>query len=93
MAALAPPNEQCPESKERYIASQCVKTAIESLECFAFISNFCLLLYVLFIKKLFPERLTLVSRVREVESSFPKDRQNLTQRCKRFATASTSTPV
>jgi len=32
-------------------------------------------------------------RVREVESSFPKGRPNLTQRCKRFATTSTSTQV
>jgi len=39
------------------------------------------------------ERLTRVPRVREVESSFFKDRPNLTQRCKRFATASTSTQV
>jgi len=39
------------------------------------------------------ERLTRVPRVREVESSFPKGRPNLAQRCKRFATASTSTQV
>jgi len=35
------------------------------------------------------ERLTHVPRVREVESLFPKDRPNLTQRCKRFTTALT----
>jgi len=39
------------------------------------------------------ERLTRVPRVREVENSFLKGRPNLTQRCKRFATASTSTQV
>jgi len=39
------------------------------------------------------ERLTRVPRVREVESLFPKDRPSLTQRCKRFANASTSTQV
>jgi len=39
------------------------------------------------------EGLTRVSRVREVEISNPKNRPNLTQRCKRFATASTSTQV
>jgi len=38
-------------------------------------------------------RLMRVPRVREVESSFPKGRPNLTQRCKRFATDSTSTHV
>jgi len=38
----------------------------------------------------FDKRLTRVPRVREVESSNPKCRPNLTQRCKRFATASTS---
>jgi len=37
--------------------------------------------------------LTRVSRVREIESSIPKGRPNLTQRCKRFATASASTQV
>jgi len=37
--------------------------------------------------------LTRVPRVRVVESSNPKGRPNLTQRCKRFATASTSTQV
>jgi len=40
-----------------------------------------------------PEWLTCVPRVRKVESSFPKDRPNLTQHCKRFAIASTSTQV
>jgi len=39
------------------------------------------------------ERLTRIPRVREVESSNPKGRRNLTQRCKRFATASTFTQV
>jgi len=39
------------------------------------------------------ERITPVPRVREVESSFAKARPNLTQRYKRFATASTSTQV
>jgi len=34
-----------------------------------------------------------VTRVREVESSFPKGRSNLSQRCKRFAIASTSPQV
>jgi len=34
-----------------------------------------------------------VTRVLEVESSNPKGRPNLTQRCNRFATASTSTQV
>jgi len=37
------------------------------------------------------ERLTRLPRVREVESSNPKGRQNLTQCCKRFATTSIST--
>jgi len=37
------------------------------------------------------ERLTRVPQVRKVESSFSKDRPRLTQRCQRFATASTST--
>jgi len=37
------------------------------------------------------ERLARVLRVREVESLNPKARPDLTQRCKRFATASTST--
>jgi len=39
------------------------------------------------------ERLTRLPRVREVEISFLKGRPNLTQRCKRFVTASTSTQV
>jgi len=39
------------------------------------------------------ERLTRVPRVREVESSNLKGQPNLTQRCKRFATALTSTQV
>jgi len=39
------------------------------------------------------ERSTRVPRVLEVESSFLKGRPNLTQRCKRVATASTSTKV
>jgi len=39
------------------------------------------------------EPLTRVPRVREVESSNPKGRPNLTQHCKRFATASTFTQV
>jgi len=39
------------------------------------------------------ERLTLVPRVPEVENSNLKGRPNLTQGCKRFATASTSTQV
>jgi len=39
------------------------------------------------------ERLTCVPRVWEVESSFPNGRPNFKQRCKRFATASTSTQV
>jgi len=38
-------------------------------------------------------RLTRMPRVREVEMSFPKGRPNLTQRYKRFSTASTSTQV
>jgi len=37
------------------------------------------------------ERLTRVPHVRKVEKSNPKGRPNLTQRCKRFAFASTST--
>jgi len=36
---------------------------------------------------------TVNSRAQEVESSNPKGRPNLTQRCRRFATASTSTQV
>jgi len=39
------------------------------------------------------KRLTRVSRVRKVENSNPNGRPNATQRCKRFATASTSTQV
>jgi len=39
------------------------------------------------------DQLMRVPRVRGVESSNPKDRLNLTQRCKRFATASTSTQI
>jgi len=39
------------------------------------------------------KRFTRVPRVREVESSFPKGRPNFAQRCKGFATASTSTQV
>jgi len=39
------------------------------------------------------ERLTRVPRVKEVVSSNPIGRPNLTQSCKRFATASTSTQV
>jgi len=39
------------------------------------------------------EQLTRVPRVREIESSNPKGRPNLTQRCQRFTTASTSTQV
>jgi len=36
------------------------------------------------------KRFTRIRRVREVENSNPKGRPNLTQRCKWFATASTS---
>jgi len=39
------------------------------------------------------EQLTREPCVREIESSNPKGRPNLTQRCKRFAIASTSTQV
>jgi len=39
------------------------------------------------------ERLTRVPPVQEVESSFLKGRSNLTQRCKRFAIASTPAQV
>jgi len=39
------------------------------------------------------QRLTRLPRVQEVESLNPKARPNLTQRCKWFATASTSTQV
>jgi len=39
------------------------------------------------------ELLTRVPRVREVENSNPKGWSNHTQRCKRFATDSTSTQV
>jgi len=39
------------------------------------------------------KRLTRVPRVRDFESSNPNGRPNLTQRCKRFATASTSAQV
>jgi len=52
------------------------------------------LLQELYIKQPMAKQLTRVPRVRELESSFPKDRwSNLTQRCKRFATASTYTQV
>jgi len=39
------------------------------------------------------ERLTRVPREQEVENSFLKGLPNLTQHCKRFTTASTSTQV
>jgi len=39
------------------------------------------------------KRLTRVPLVREVESLNPKDWPNLTQRCKPFATVSTSTQM
>jgi len=47
----------------------------------------------LFNVKLLSERLTSVPRVREIESSNPKSRSNLTQRCKWFTTTSTSAKV
>jgi len=43
-----------------------------------------------YILNLFSSR---VPRMREVQSSFPKGQPNLTQRCKRFTIASTSTQV